>query len=403
VRPNTFDLGISINKITSYLEEQSVLMIVGYKRSGKSTLSEILEQHLTQIGYNVLLQNAKSWLANQSSAQTYDVHNQSCIDPELVAVFERFEKSTSKGCWIVDDAEILFAYASQGMLARLGERLKEGKFHLIAIRNRFIFEDFGWFNRRQKMISSTILTETMVPLETEERINAVSLIFHGNGSSYQVSWLSRMSGGIPGFISELYPYVPEIETQSISEKLKGFILKEQLELNLTKTTRTLLLNALSKKVLPPVAFLTYNAKAELGTLILKGMVSEFYSERENPFNGEFWELVIEQKYSPYLIPVKYYDLGLDLEIIIRNANFIDSFSEEYSFDSSKECVLGQILANCFYCEETYPSLVVSIESLFTEFFGKHGLIKLLRSAGISADITEITQDLYRKLIKTKAN
>jgi hypothetical protein len=393
---NTYNIGISAENALKILSENPTLMIVGYQGSGKSTLAESFDMDFTKKGYNVKLSCAKTWLLDNKE---YSIPNEtrSRIDPEIIAIISYFEQSSKKGIWIVDDAEILLAYASQNMLINLSEKVRSNNINIIAIRNYFINEDSGWFYKKQSLLSQKIIFKYMQPLDIESTLVECKLLFRSKTNLIPSTWLSKMSGGVPGLIGELYQYTPEWEEDNVSAKLKKFIKKKQFELDVEKPTRRLLATALAKKILPPKTFLSQNIRAELGALIIKGAVSPSYMENEFPFNGKIWEIVLGVKVDPLCLPDIFINVGLNFEILLRETDFLIPFSNKINLNPNIEGLVAQSVASSLYCEKYFPELVCSINSFLIDFFGKRGLIYLLSGIGIKADVDETNMELIDSL------
>ena len=145
-----YDLGIHADNLIAAMSNRGVVKIVGFTRSGKSTLSEILKRELKEKGNLVLLQNAKRWLLNVDNAKP-DLSNSASVDPEIAASINHIEKNNIN-YWIIDDAEIFLAYASINILEIISRKIQSRLFNLVLVRNRFVFENAGWFSSREDLI-----------------------------------------------------------------------------------------------------------------------------------------------------------------------------------------------------------------------------------------------------------
>jgi hypothetical protein len=394
-----FDLGVTAEQVVSHLQQFPLLSIVGFQRSGKSTLAEMLAEDLGDLGYRVFMQNASNWLHSRSDAFPQQSQARASVDPEIVAVTTRLEGHNVKSCWIVDDAEVMLAYATEGILRTLGEKIRHHRFSMVLIRNRFVFEEAGWFQKRQALISPNIPKLAMRPLQGEYAIKAAISMFQGRSRVWQGKWLASMSGGIPGLMSDLHRYTPGGPGQETTLHLERFARRKRQTLDLDKPFRRLIITALERQVLPPVALLSEQAKTELGALTLSGMVSPHYAVEEHPYQGEFWELASGQRNAPESIPNAFQDIGLNLEIMIREANLADVFCQQCEIALDDDGLLGQSFASCLYCWEYLPTLIRPLQAFFIESLGGFGLAHILKNQGVPYENTASPAMLADKLFR----
>jgi len=394
------EFSIKPQTVTEYLHEAPILVITGFKRSGKSILAEALYERLPDFGYMTVLQNAKSWIHVQHPLAAGKARTSTKIDPEIVSIINRFMGKDGKKCWIVDDAEVLLAHATEEMLMNLGQKIREQQFYLILIRNRFILEDSGWLRERELLISATFNKIEMKPFRHEEATVTASGFFTGLEKQANSEWLVNMSGGIPGLMEDLHLYAKSQWRKGvIGYKFNKLIIRKREELLLSKPIRQNLIEALNKRVLPPYFFLSAQAKAELGIFLHTGLISMDYFERHPPFNGIFWALVSRQRSGIRMNTLSYEDMGLNLEILIREAGLIESVCGVCNVDASDEGQLGRSLANILICQNRYPQIVNTIDFFLLEFFGKIGLIKLLKSRKVKTSISESADILVKQVLE----
>lgn len=379
-----YKFDITAERVADQLQHSAVLSIVGFRRSGKSTLAEALCDGLGKFEYSVILQDASVWLQSKSGSFLKESKTQYSVDPEIFGTLERFEKILGNCCWIVDNAEVLLTYASEGVLRSIGKKLQNFEFSMILIRNRFVLEEKGWFQQRLSLIARDILQMNMRPVGEKDSIQIATSMFRSHSRNLQGKWLAKMSGGVLGLMSDLFRYTPEWPSEEITPRLEQLSIKKRQDLKLEKPVRQMILTALEKRILPPPNFLAKKAKTEVGVLIHVGMVTADYIVKERPYNGEFWELVSGQNLSPELIPNNFNNIGLNLEIMIREAGLFDKFGHDYGIDNWGEGVLAQAFANTLYCQEKYPALVDSLDIFLGENFGKFGLVRILQMNKVSA-------------------
>jgi hypothetical protein len=150
MNPHLSDLGITLDEVSSWLDRRGVVKIIGYHRGGKSTLAEMLAKGLRQRNAIVIHHKATDWLSSlvrRSCGQDHDVS----VDPELTVALEVLD-THSDTIWIIDDAEVLLAYATETLLRSIREGIDARRFSLIFIRNRFVHERSGWFTHRESLL-----------------------------------------------------------------------------------------------------------------------------------------------------------------------------------------------------------------------------------------------------------
>jgi hypothetical protein len=395
-----FNVGVPTEDVAFQLSKSPIVSIIGFQGSGKSRLSRELSQSLPAYGYSTHLQDATMWLPNRvllrGSTDTGAEHAGS-INPEILAVLDKFKKSPAKWCWIIDNAEVLIAHATEALLHGLGNRLRRQDFALILVRNRFVLENEGWLYRRLSIIAPSSPNLVMHPMRFQDSVELASKMFYGYSQLQQAEWLAAMSGGIPGLIHELYRYTPQWPSSDLTPELVQFIAQKRKELRLNQIgARDLITKALWRQLLPPFAFLSKTARMDLGFLILKGMISPNFFWG-NPIQGEFWKLVAEQSGYSCCPGDRFEDIGLNLEIMVRLAGLEDAFN--YSGISVHEQgAIAQAFAANLYCEQKFPDLVHSLKSIFTESLGKSGLSKILKAKNAfeaTTDSSSLVNTIFR--------
>src|SRR4051794_20227508 len=96
-----YDLGIHLDDVDRDLQSVGAVTIVGYERSGKSTLAEILAEEARGRYATVIHQNARTWLWGERQRIDDASANTASIDAELAAVVSKLEGDTAS-CWVVD-------------------------------------------------------------------------------------------------------------------------------------------------------------------------------------------------------------------------------------------------------------------------------------------------------------
>ena len=284
-----YDLGIHLQDVWPYLRSRGAVKIVGYQRSGKSTLAEVLQYELLQIHATVVHNDATKWLHGRTDRSEEPSPQAATVDPELAEAISGLEQEQD-ACWVVDDAEVLLAYATDNLLRNIGQKIMSGRFSMILIRNRFVHEHAGWFNDRESLLHADLPTLQLRPLPQPAALQAARASYHGPSADSQAAWLVTMSGGIPGLMSDLAPFAPAWANAERTGQLLAYAMRRRQELRLERPLRSALIRALKQRVLPPWAMLSPKAAVELRTLEISGMVNPRYAQRSEPFCGEFWHL-----------------------------------------------------------------------------------------------------------------
>jgi hypothetical protein len=375
---SAIDIGITGADVSTLLETSPIVSIVGFQRCGKSALAENLERDLRVDDRSVFMQNATSWVRTTMASET---GVGACVDPEIVNAMEELQRTPNRNCWIIDDAEVMFAYATDRVLASVREGLREGRFSVVLIRNRFVLEGQGWFHEREATLFTDIPTLTMEPLPESSALAVATAMFQeGVARREQGRWLAKMSGGVPGLMTDLYRYTPIWPPQEPDSALLDYAERKHHELDLGRPLRRILIRSLAERVLPPSALLSEPARRELGVLLLSGMVSPNYMNARDPFNGEFWRLVARVESEPIANP--FVDTALNLESMFRKAAVVDMV--ESQLGATQEADIALAFANSLYCNAHFPVLVRPLAQFLRERLGRYGLARVAKANGREA-------------------
>ena len=396
--PRPFDVGVSVSDVSAHLAVSPIVSIVGFRRSGKSTLAETLARELRAAHHTLITQTASAWCSARDRSATA---SDASVDPEIVSAMDRLERTPGASCWIVDDAEVLFAYASDQVLASLGDRLGRRQFSLILIRNRFVLEAEGWFRQKQSIVAPDGPTLEMRPLKQRDALQAATAMFDGISRLQQAEWLATMSGGVPGLMSELLPYTPAWPPEDPDPPLLRFAQRRREQLELNKPLRSSLLRALLARVVPPAALLSAAARRELGSLLIAGMVSPDYAAGGDPFQGNFWHLVARGTTGPVspdpLLAVMQ-DTALELESFIAKAEMVDDVAEAVGVSPARDGALALAISSSLYCERTASALVQPLAPVLAQILGRYGLLRVYKANGLTPPAGASPAELANHLI-----
>jgi hypothetical protein len=395
-----YDLEIHVSDVMPRLSSGGMVRIIGYERSGKTTLSEILARELGRSYRHVLLQNATTWLWARPAVDLTHADAQASIDPELPEAVARLERC-DRSCWIVDDADIMLAYGSPGFLQSISRKVAERRFDLILIRNRFIQESAGWFREREAYLSPSIPRLIMKPLEGEAALSAARTLCHGLSAPAQVQWLVEMSGGIPGLMSDLSRYAEAAVTSGSTARVLRLAHEHGTRLRIADPQRQMIIKALAQLALPPPTMLTEGTQAQLAALMLAGMVHRDYAFRETPFCGRYWELVVGREATGVPIPTRLADKALRLEITMRASGLADQFCTALDLDSAREGDLAHMFALSLFCETHAPALARPLRQILAEVLGAFHLSDILRQRNIRVEKPANALSLAARLLEVE--
>jgi hypothetical protein len=377
---SAYDLGIHARDLEPHLRQAGMVKIIGYERGGKTTLSEILTDELAPLYQNILLQNASAWLHARLATGSAPGTGEPSIDPELTEAVVRLEKH-GRSCWIIDDADVMLAYASPGLLQSISRRVAEGAFALVLIRNRFIQEATGWFHSREALLSPSMPRLFLTPLAGDAAAAAAWSYGHVTATA-QVEWLVQTSGGIPGLMSDLAPFAEAAVTDGATEDVRRLAREHRTRLRVTDPPRQAVIRALRQTALPPPAMLAPQARADLAVLMVAGMVPGDYAFRPQPLCGTFWDLVVDEAVRPAPLKIRLMDRALRLELSLRDLGLADELAAALDVSPAKEADLAHAFALCLQCEQATPELAQPLKHILGETLGVLRLAELLRRRGV---------------------
>lgn len=400
-----FSLGIHADTVRSFLDDVGVARIVGYRRSGKSTLAEMLVGEFRAEGAHVLHQQASSWLVQRP----YSVDAPSCdptVDLEISQALRHIDAHQhERVIWVVDDADVLTSYASDDALSAIGRRLRAGLFSVILIRNRYLRED-SWFAHRETILHPTMPTTLLEALSGTAAYDACSTVVRGSDAPERARWLTRYSGGVPGLIAEFGRMFPLSgwRPEQLEMQLVDRALGERRRLNLDAPARAALLAALRDRALPPPSFLNEEFAYEIGGMVVSGMVHSTYWCSTSPFRGDFWSLVggdarVPGSAEPFLHDDE--EIALTLEMLISEAGLGSAMTAALDLGVDTGGLLALTFAQCLQCSRKLPQVAIRLDEILAAYLGVGNLLLLLKQAGVSAPAEETPEPkaLARLLIQ----
>src|SRR5262245_39770764 len=115
----------------------------------------------------------------------------------------------SSATWIVDDADLFLSQIDGETIHKIASGVASGAFRLVWIRNRLVNERHGWYAEKQRGLALDAICVDLAGLDGESS-NELAAKFIGNRPDriQRQSWLSAWSGGMPGLMFDLAPYIP---------------------------------------------------------------------------------------------------------------------------------------------------------------------------------------------------
>jgi hypothetical protein len=376
----TYSLGIHSVDIARCLAERGAVRIIGYRRSGKSTLAETLASELRREGHHVLVQNASRWLGDRAyvSGVQGGQSGDATVDPEVRLALAALH-GRDRPTWIVDDADVLVAYASDDALAAIGRQVSAGYLSLVAIRNRFVVEG-GSLRHREALLAPAMPSLELDALDPAASLEACALMMRGGDRVERARWLSEMSGGVPGLISDLKPLCPPGGPRERHQAmLMRMVDASRRELSLGDGPRAVVLDALCQGTLPPLSLLTPASAAEAGALIAAGMVHTHYWRLKSPFRGHFWSLVAgaaNEPPNPSLGASE--SVGLELENAIRVAGLHEPLMAALELEGDSDGALAIAFSQALYWTGRERAPTSLLQDVLAECLGVVHLRSMLR-------------------------
>jgi hypothetical protein len=371
----TYDLGIHADDLIDSLQMTGAASIIGYVGAGKSTLSEVLAGELTDRYSAVFHQEATLWLRS-TSASLADAPLEISVDPEVAGAIARLEQTRSS-CWIVDDAEVLLAYATEDLLDSIRRKVAAGLFSAVLVRNRFVHEGTGWFRDREELLGVRQPGLKLVPLSGDHAIEVARAYYPGPEGAGRADWLVRLSGGIPRLMADLQPFAPVPPNVDVARGLLAYANRRRQELSLDRPLRKRLIEALGNRILPPPALLTTAAADELGVLLLAGMVHPDYTFRATPYRGDFWNLIAPVPPS-VSVPTEAIAGALELAEIVRELGLSEALADALSLGEGGADRLSEVFSRIMACTVLAPGLSRPIEDVLAEYLGRQHIIRILK-------------------------
>jgi hypothetical protein len=139
------------------------------------------------------------------------------------------------------------------------------------------------------------------------------------------------------------------------------------------------------------------AQAEIGALEINGMVHPHYSQISEPFQGEFWQLVVGE-IDPATLPENLVNVGLELEIITNELGLWTHLATAIGLVEAAEGDLANAFACSLFCQRSTSELVKPLSVILAENLGKAFIANVLyRKTGV-VDISMSSHDLAIQLL-----
>jgi len=386
------------NEKDALLEHGAV--VVGSNGIGKSYIGEELindrKSHSSLIDAQSLLHFESHFSASTSMASHYE----KLIDREISAHIE--QGSIHKPyTLVIDNSEILLMYISGRTYLRVVDAIKLGVLKLILLRNYFIRENSGYLWERERELASLLPKFELTRLSQEDSHLLATKLLRSDEQgkvNSRIDWLSQWSGGIPGLMYKLKPFVPTSPAlDDCPDRLKTEISRISEDLIAPSSTRQSILQNAYLCRLEPYSLLDHGTAREVGFFRLIGLLDPQYVTVKYPFQGKFWEHVASNFLGKEVPDDDESTLiARNLDQMFRLTNFQQSIATELNCNDINllPFYLERVIRNSYQ----QPNKPNSLEQFLIEMLGKIGLRKMLGRAGVSFNTTSSLHSMAASII-----
>ena len=373
------------------------ILAVGCRRSGKSALAPTLQEALPKA----------VWLAAGSllKVQTRNIESSLAnVDAEIEAVI-----ALAPPLWIVDDAEILIAYASDLALAQLALAVANGDLRVVLIRNRYLLESDGWFARRERSLTRHLQRVDLLPLQGRDAL-AAAAHYTANATEsergWRNDWLVEWSGGLHGLMFDLAPVAPT--EADITRPPRGFDrLAEKFgrELRLDQGRRVRVLQLAQVGCLPPVTVLHEETAADVGYLCAAGVLAPHYFGRAitKAFQGRLWLEVVRRLVPPpsETMNARNCQTALALSVAAEQAGLVADLCRGIGYEDA-EIGLPAMIECWLNCCDIEPRACKSVPQYLADILGRAGIDEMLYQIGLKLEPDTSTIAAAERLVERLA-
>jgi hypothetical protein len=150
--------------------------------------------------------------------------------------------------------------------------------------------------------------------------------------------------------------------------------------------------------LPPPQLLRAEPFRSVGSLIVLGILRVDYFAHPDPFQGDFWRLVLGAEPIANGVPTRAQDIGISLEQMFSDADMVGSLCSMYGLSRTEDLALSDALGRAAACETEFPTLARSLGELLLEDVGMLGLARVLSGAGHSSSVPKDARALVADLL-----
>lgn len=284
----TVPFGVDLDRTSSSA------VIVGARLSGKSTLAHNLSPRAVSV---------RRWLQTRADPRTAVAEQ---VDHWLDRGFDR---------WVVDDAELLLELAPEGSLARIASAERTGA--TVQLVRNLLVHPTGRAARMERRYFGHLMHRSIPPFAGEVGLELAQGHFpHRQDQTARAEWLLAWSGGSPGLMFQLSPYVPGIFPHPSQEPdaLGPLCSEWAAQWGLTSPARLSMAAAVLEDAVPPMALLGERERAALGFYRAIGALGN------EGITGHFWRAVLSHSRSAYpALPEADQDLALNLAQTMEEA------------------------------------------------------------------------------------
>lgn len=398
---------IDSNSVEAVLHADARVVVVrGCRRVGKSHLATALTRALSP--EDCQLSCVAAWLPRSTSIGG-GTSASAAVAREVTAALRRI-RDLHLAWWVIDDAELLVEHASDDAATRIGEAVRYHGLRVVAIRNRYVREEAGFFAAREAALLPQAESMDLGPLPPE----FAAALFRGwLGSELDADagadWLAAWSGGIPGLYQDLASARPRWATLDEPPDppggLPAFAERWAESAGIGSGSRPLVARALLDSDLPPAGLLDSEASDALGHLVAVGCVSPDYAMRpaSDCAQGRWWRLLLERIAAP---PERRMDgvaaaLSQDALIDVAELAFRAGQGEavcEASGVAPDPVDLALALLKVTRWHQVAGHLGPPLEEVLGRLLGRVALSRILRLAGVRFDSSEAAAAMVGRLL-----
>lgn len=358
-----------------------IVCVKGCRYCGKSTRADRVARNFERLHARVRLLDASSIVGSVGEEDVGKKRTSREIDA-IVNLSRNDERSLYL---VVDNTEILLAYAPEEPLRRLARAVEAGTISLVLVRNRFVNEQDGWFVKKEALLGPFTERIELEAFAGDEGL-AVAASFFPNEPEvqreYRAGWLLEWSGGLPGLMRLLKPSSPDWPQKETPPRDLERLVADLVRIHgLERPGCRRVLEAAVAGVLPAPPVIKESLRDEVGLLVALGILKPNYAWSTSPFQGRLWMSVAERCTGEVTsVSVRQSDRALELEMLLDGSGAAETIAEGLGCPAGHgNLALALELARWTTSETS--SVAVPVEDILAEHLGAAGLRRVVRASG----------------------